>query len=166
MLERGTVVATGPGSVDVAIEPSGACETCAGGCTEGANGKRLLEGVADTLGARPGDMVEVHTPVFARRRAQRLVYVVPVVAVLFGYLAGFLLANWLGIAPDAVGAAFAIATGAASLVSLKRFERSFGRADGHPRVRAIIARGHSRSPGNPEYSDGPSHLSRRESTRE
>jgi positive regulator of sigma E activity len=149
MLERGTVVSTGSRTVDVAIEPSESCDTC-GGCAEGAGGKRLLEGVIDAHDARPGDFVEVETPAFARRRAQGLVYVVPVVALVFGYLAGFLLGNWVEIAPDAVGAVFAIAAGAVSLVSLKRYERSFGRTDGQPKVRAIIARGRSRSPEIPE----------------
>lgn len=165
MRERGIVVSTGPGIVEVAIEPSASCETC-GACAEGAGGKRLLGGVVDTHDARPGDSVEVETPSSARRRAQCLIYVVPVGALVFGYMVGFLLGNWLEIAPDAVGAVSAIAAGVVALVSLKRYDRSFGDAEGQPRVRAIIARGRNRAPGIPEKTDGLSHQSRRESTRE
>jgi positive regulator of sigma E activity len=153
MHERGTVVSAAGGMVDVAIEPSESCETC-GACAEGAGGKRLLEGVLDTHGASPGDTVEVETPMSVRRRAQWLVYVVPVVATIGGYLAGFLLGTWAEFAPDAVGAVFAIAAGAASLVSLKRYDHSFGGTDGQPKVRAIIARGRSRTPEKPEQADG------------
>ena len=145
MRERGTVVSAADGRVTVAIVPSESCATC-GACAEGAGGKRLLEGVVDTHGAHPGDTVEIETPASARRRAQGLVYVVPVVALVVGYLAGYLLGNWVQLAPDVIGAVFAITAGAASLVSLRRYERSFEGAEVQPRVRAIIARGRSRFP--------------------
>ncbi|MDF1543026.1 MAG: SoxR reducing system RseC family protein [Anaerosomatales bacterium] len=147
MRECGTVVSAADGRVSVAIVPSESCATC-GACAEGAGGKRLLESIVDTHGARPGDTVEVETPAAARRRAQRLVYVVPVAAVVLGYLAGFLLANWVQLAPDVAGAVLAISAGAASLVSLRRYERSFEGAEVQARVRAIIARGRSRFPGD------------------
>ncbi|MBE0416959.1 MAG: SoxR reducing system RseC family protein [Coriobacteriia bacterium] len=163
MREQGTVVSAVSGRLDVAIEPSESCETC-GACAKGAGGKRLLVGVLDTHGARPGDTIEVETPRSARRRAQGLVYVVPVVALVCGYLAGFLLGTWAEFAPDAVGALLAIGAGAIALVSLKRYEGAFRRENEQPRVRAIIARGRSRSPESPEHVDGLSHETRREST--
>ncbi|MFU8890351.1 MAG: SoxR reducing system RseC family protein [Anaerosomatales bacterium] len=147
MRECGTVVSAADGRVSVAIVPSESCAAC-GACAEGAGGKRLLEDVADSHRAQPGDTVEVETPAAVRRRAQRLVYVVPVGALVIGYLAGYLLGNWVQLAPDVVGAVFAIAAGAASLVSLRRYERSFEGAEVQPRVRAIIARGRSRFPGD------------------
>jgi len=140
--ERGRVIRVSDGTVDVAIEPSEACGTC-GGCAEGAGGKRLLEGVIDTQGARPGDTVEVETPYQARRRAQGLVYVVPVTAVIAGYLAGFLLGAWTETAPDVLGAVVSIGAGVLAIVSLRRFDRRFEGAGEKPRVRAIIARCHS-----------------------
>ncbi|MDY0087044.1 MAG: SoxR reducing system RseC family protein [Coriobacteriia bacterium] len=142
MLERGIVVAVRAGSVDVAIEPSEACETC-GGCAEGAAGKRLLQGVVDTCGARRGDEVEVETSGQARRRAQGLVYVVPVVAIVGGYVAGFLLGTLLEFAPDALGAVVGIGASIVALISVTRLDRRFEIDGGMPRVRAIIARCHS-----------------------
>lgn len=139
MRERGTVVRVTGGTVDVAIEPSEACETC-GGCAEGASGKRLLEGVLNEQGAGVGDTVEVETPLRARRRAEGLVYVVPVTALAGGYLAGFLLGTWARFAPDALGAVIGIGAGTLALVSLRRFDRRFEADGGMPRVRAIIAR--------------------------
>lgn len=155
MLERGTVVSATGGTVDVAIEPSEACETC-GACAEGAGGKRLLEGVVDAHRAAVGDTVEIETPLRARRRAQWLVYVVPVVAIVTGYLAGFLLGTWAEFAPDAVGALVAIVAGVAALASLTRYDQAFEQTDEKPRVRAIIARCRSRAPGSSGHTDGPS----------
>lgn len=154
MHERGTVVSVADGRVSVAIEPSKECETC-GACAEGAGGKRILEGVLDVHGARPGDTVEIETPAGARRRAQGLVYVVPVVALVAGYVAGFLLGTWLEFAPDATGAVVAIGAGAAALLSLRRHDQAFGRPEDQPRVRAIIARGRSRPPEQTVPADRP-----------
>ena len=145
MLERGMVVAAGMGTVDVSIEPSASCETC-GACALGASGQRVLEGVVDEFGAAVGDTVEIETSARARRRAQTLVYVVPVVALVIGYLAGFLLGSWTGIAPDAVGAVLALAAGALALLALRRTERGAGHPHEQPRVRAIIARCRDCSP--------------------
>jgi positive regulator of sigma E activity len=153
VLERGIVVSASGGTLDVSIEPSEACETC-GACAEGAGGKRLLEGVVDVHGAAVGDTVEVETPVRTRRRAQWLVYVVPVVATMAGYLAGFLLGTWAEFAPDAVGALVAIGAGVLALASLRRYERAFAQTDEKPRVRAIIARCRSRAPGSSGHTGG------------
>lgn len=142
MLEHGIVVAVHASTVDVAIEPSESCETC-GGCAEGAAGKRLLQGVEDVFGARCGDEVEVETSNRARRRAQGLVYVVPVVMMVLGYLAGFLLGSTVEFAPDALGAVVGISAGVAALISVTRLDRRFEKDGGMPRVRAIIARCHS-----------------------
>ncbi len=139
MRERGTVVCVTGDMVHVAIEPSAACEAC-GGCAEGVGGKRLLEGALNDQGAGVGDTVEVETPLRARRRAQGLIYVVPVTAIGGGYLAGFLLGTWAKFAPDALGAVIGIGAGALALVSLRRFDRRFEVAGEAPRVRAIIAR--------------------------
>lgn len=165
MLERGTVISRADGTVHVAIEPSEACATC-GACAEGAGGARVLEDVVDALGAAVGDTVEVETPLRARRRAQGLVYVVPVAAIIAGYLAGFLLGTWANVAPDAVGAVLALVGGVAALVSVSRFDRYFRGADDQPRVRAIIARCRDRAPRTGRDVDGVFQQSRRESTRE
>ncbi len=146
MHERGTVVAVDDGSALISMESSADCEVC-GACAKGAAGARLLEGVVDEHGVRPGDLVEVETPAAARRRAQGLAYVVPVMAALSGYVAGFLLGSWIGINTDVSGAVAAIGAGAVALASLKRFDRFFGRGEVQPRVRAIIARVNGDYPG-------------------
>jgi positive regulator of sigma E activity len=140
--EQGTVVAVHDGTVDVRLEPSEACESC-GACVEAATGGRFLEGVPAAANFRPGDRVLLDVPSSARRRALWLVYVVPVVALVAGYLAGFLLSSRLGINPDIAGAVTALACGAAALAWLPRASRNWREK---PQVHAIIARGHGAYP--------------------
>ena len=140
MLERGTVTHVASGSADVLIAPSEKCEEC-GVCSEGVGGIRLMEGARDAIGVTVGDVVEVETPLRARRRAQLLVFVAPVGALVLGYLAGYLLGPMLGIAGDTLGAVLALAAAAGTFLSLRRVRAtSIGQKDGMPRVRAIIAR--------------------------
>lgn len=138
MRESGRVVRVHDGNVDVLIRPSESCESC-GICSEGAGGLRLLEGVGDPIGARVDDTVMVETPGSSRQRAQLRLYVVPVVALVLGYLAGFLLSTMVGVDPDVGGAVFSLLAGAAALATVPRSEAAT--QDG-PVVRAIIARGH------------------------
>ena len=103
MLERGTVVAADQGRADIMIMPTEKCDDCEI-CSEGAGGRRVLEGAIDPLGVAPGDVVELETPLRARRRAQLLVFVFPVVALVVGYLAGYLLSSVVDMDPDTLGA--------------------------------------------------------------
>ena len=141
MLEQGTVTRVADGRADVWITPSEKCEEC-GACAEGAGGMRLMQGALDDIGVNVGDAVSVETPPQARRRAQLLVFVVPVVMLAAGYLAGYLLAGYLGLDRDALGAVCALAAAAAAFLSLRRASATGrGERDGSPRVHAIIARG-------------------------
>ena len=141
MLEEGTVTRAAAGRADVLITPSEKCEEC-GVCSEGAGGVRLMEGARDPIGVEVGDVVRVETPLPARRRAQLLVFVVPVVMLVAGYLAGYLLAPYLGVGRDTLGAVCALAAATVAFLSLRRVRAtSVGEKDGLPWVRAIIARG-------------------------
>lgn len=143
MLERGVVTASSMGHVDVVMQTSPACAGC-GACSEGESGARLLKGVVDTLGAAPGDTVEVSTPQATRRRAQWLAYILPVVSLVGGYLAGFLLSEGLGVTPDTGGAVLGLAAGAAAIAATRLAGRNAAGADRYaPRVHAIISRGQS-----------------------
>lgn len=148
MREIGTVAAVREGEVDVLIRPSESCESC-GICTEGAGGHRLLEGVANGLNVGAGDTVTVETPDAARHRAQVRVYVIPVIALVVGYLAGFLLSKSIGIDSDTGGAVCALLAGAAALMMVPR--HTVG-SQGEPTVRDIIARSY------PPDSQGPAGL--------
>jgi sigma-E factor negative regulatory protein RseC len=141
MLEQGTVVSASDGRADIMITPTDECDDCEI-CTEGAGGRRILEGAVDPIGVAPGDVVELETPLRARRAAQLLIFVFPVVALVLGYLAGYLLSAVLETDPDTLGAAGAITAAVLALLALRgvRVRASDG-TDETPRVHAIIARG-------------------------
>jgi positive regulator of sigma E activity len=119
VIESGTVIAVRPdGTIDVTMVCSSDCATC-GACGESTGGSRVLEALPNLPGARVGDTVAIEVSPQARGRAQWLVYVVPVGALVTGYLAGFLLGNVLNIAPDTVGALVALAAGGLALYVLR-----------------------------------------------
>lgn len=146
MRERGTVVRVSEAGVDVEMLSSEACANC-GACSESSGEKRLLGGVRSSMQLEPGDVIELEIPAVGRRRAQVLVFVLPVCALVLGYLAGFLLFSQLGANPDTGGAVIGIAAGALSLLSLRRVGRTVGSDRYEPRVHAIISRGSERRSG-------------------
>lgn len=139
MIERGTVAAVRPGVADVMLQSGPECADC-GSCSLAAGGSRLLEGVEDAFGVRVGDYVEVETQAAARRYAQRKVFVVPVIAIMGGYLAGFLLGSGLGIAPDSIGALSALVCGGFAFAAVRNKGRAHRGLPANPvYIRAIIA---------------------------
>jgi sigma-E factor negative regulatory protein RseC len=142
MIERGTVVRAADGRADIMVTPAEECDGCEI-CTEGAGGRRVLEGALDPLGVHEGDVVELETPDRARHVAQLLVFVFPVVALILGYLAGYLLSSLVEMDSDTVGAVCAVGAAAIALISLRRVRvKAADGSDETPRVRAIIARAH------------------------
>ena len=141
VIERGVVSAVAEGGVDVRIDssPSAGCKTC-GHCGVGEGGTMLMSGVADSLGVRLGDTVEVELPEGARLRTSALAYGLPVLGLVVGYLAGFLLGSGVGVDPDGTGALVAAATAVGTFVLARRWcVETIGRERFRPRVRAIIS---------------------------
>lgn len=138
MREQGTVIAARDGAVDVRLSPSDACASC--GACAAADGASVLEGVPDSFGAGVGDIVEIEVPEQARTRARFVVLGLPILGLLGGYLAGFLLGEGIGISPDGLGAVTALTS---VFVVMLWFPRMSARREADERyrvrVRAIIA---------------------------
>lgn len=140
-LERGTVTAREGQYADVSMGLSAKCEGCKLCATDGG-GELVMRAVFDPIGARVGDVVEIELPAAVKRTAAVALYVVPVVALLLGYLAGDLLGTVTGIDRDVTGAIGAITAVVAALAGLGGRERAMSRSHtSSPQVRAIIARG-------------------------
>ncbi len=142
MHERGKVITVRDGAVDVRMEVSAACGGCTM-CARGANGETVMRDVLDTLGSTVGDTVDIVIPDTVRAKAAAAVFIVPVACMLAGYLAGFLLGGWLGIAPDVGGLVVALLSANIAVLGVRFAERkvaSNGRCT--PKVDAIIARSH------------------------
>ncbi len=144
MHERGRVITVRDGAVDVRMETAGGCDGCSA-CTRGPAGETVMHDVVDHLGATVGDTVDVLIPDTVRAKAATAVFVVPVVCMLLGYLAGFLLGRWMGIAPDVSGLVLALLSANVAVIGVRLAERKLSSDEQYmPKVNAIIARGHGR----------------------
>lgn len=138
MREQGTVVAVRPGAVDLVMTPGDGCGDCTACSASGTN--LLLEGVPAPDGLHVGDVVDVETPQAERTRARALVFVVPVVALVLGYVAGFLLGAVVPVSRDSLGAVMALTCGALTFALVAKLgSRVTGGTAVRVRVRAIIS---------------------------
>ncbi|PKQ29959.1 MAG: hypothetical protein CVT60_02660 [Actinobacteria bacterium HGW-Actinobacteria-10] len=138
MAEEGTVIAARPGEIDVLLSASSACAGCK--ACAAASGGMLMEHIPVDGSFHEGDRVEVEVKPQATARARALVFGLPIIAVLSGYVAGFLLGGALGVARDSAGAVGAILSIAAVLYAGARYDTT--QADKRSedvRVRAIIS---------------------------
>lgn len=142
--ETGTVIAARGDLAEVECQRHSTCGACA---ANGACGTSLLERhfgrrqilltVHNPLGARPGDQVVVGVPEGALLSASVAAYLVPLLAMVAGALAGAGAGeSWPDSAAliQVLGAAAGLAAG---LMWLARFSRARGR---DPRYRAVILR--------------------------
>lgn len=144
MHERGRVITVRDGSVDVRMEQHAGCAGCSG-CTREPSGETIMHAVLDTHGATVGDTVDIVIPDTVRSRAAAAVFVVPVACMLLGYLAGFLLGRWLGVAPDLSGLAGAVLLASVAFIGVRLAERKLSADEQfQPKVNAILSRGHDR----------------------
>ena len=101
-----------------------------------------IEGVRNRPGAVIGDEVEVEIPEGADTRAGIIVFLVPAVGLLAGYVVGYLAGLALGVKPDLGGAVGAVAAILVALLVLRaRGRDALSDERYRPRVRAIIAPG-------------------------
>ena len=155
IVERGIVQAASAGSVDVRVSGGSACESCGACCHVDRDGV-TIEGAIDTFGASVGDEVEVEIPEGADTRAGVIVFIVPAVGLLAGYLAGAMIASALGLNADLGGAVGAVAAIVTALLVLRvRGRQALSGERYRPRVRAIIAPGLSAAPADGSGSEIP-----------
>lgn len=144
MHERGRVITVHDGAVDVRMEKHTECAGCSA-CARGPEGETIMQGVRDALGATVGDTVDVVIPDQVRSRAAAAVFVVPVLCMLLGYLAGFLLGRWLGVSPDLAGVVGALASANIAVLGVRAAERKLSSEERYmPKVNAIISRSYDR----------------------
>jgi len=149
MSEQGTVVAVRPGVVDLAMLPGDGCGSCTACSASGET--LLLENVPAPAGLAVGDVVEIDTPSSVRTRARALVFITPVLALILGYMAGFLLSSVVPVPSDTLGAIVALTCGAGAFAAVARWGGpESGDAHVKLRVRAIIAQAE-----RPLDSEGP-----------
>jgi positive regulator of sigma E activity len=140
IVEHGTVIGVGPGSVDVRVKATEACANCSH-CSRVDKDGMVIGDVGNDLGAEEGDTVEVEIPPGTDIRAGIYAYILPVVALLVGYGVGNALGTLMRWDADLTGAAFAVLGVAVGMLTMRSRARKVLSSDRfRPRVRAIIAR--------------------------
>jgi positive regulator of sigma E activity len=144
MIECGEVVGVGPGSVDVRVSRTDACASCSH-CTKVDKDGMVITDVRNDMDAVEGDQVEVEIPPGTDIRAGVYAYILPVVALLLGYLVGFTIGKLAGWDADLTGAVLAILGVAAGMLGMRSRARKVLSSDRfRPRVHAIMARASAR----------------------
>jgi sigma-E factor negative regulatory protein RseC len=96
MREQGMVTrVTPPDGVEVSLQASEACGRC-GACHPGTEGRVCIEAVA-VPGVKTGDMVEIEISTGGVVTASFVVYLLPVVFLMVGYISGSMLTGFFSI---------------------------------------------------------------------
>jgi sigma-E factor negative regulatory protein RseC len=134
--EEGIVTKVDGALAEVRTMKSAACEACSakGFCHDG--GREMTVSVLNTVQARPGDRVRLEIATGAFVKVMFLLYIVPVLALLVGALAGLALSGDGAAAPGAL-AGFVLAV---SFIRA-RGRRMGGMAAYQPRIARILERG-------------------------
>ncbi len=142
--EKGIVVKIVGERVRVVVPRSGACQGCsekASGCGCGllGNDPEAVVTALNEAGAKPGDLVEISLPEKVLLWAAAAVYLLPMVFLVAGSIAGHLLSDRLLVSADAaavVGAAAGLFLGVAATWTISRYAaRSHGIS---PRITGIL----------------------------
>ncbi|MDP8235243.1 MAG: SoxR reducing system RseC family protein [Candidatus Erginobacter occultus] len=150
--ERGRVIETAGNRVRVRLDRNDSCQTC-GLCLFGREGRGMILESENEIGAAPGDRVEMELERRDPLSGAFLLFGLPLLAVLAGAGAGWLLARALGLSPDGGSVLLAAIFLAGTFFLVRRLERRRGRAGEGARVIRVIsgmeptARGNDRDRG-------------------
>ena len=148
--EKGIVAALSKHKAQVRVQKSSACASCEArhACHIHGNKEMIVE-VANDLQAKAGDLVEISVPTRSFLRISLLVYLLPVLALIFGAYAGGVCAPSLGLQStlaSVLGGALAMGI---SFNVLRRIDRAAqNRADFGPRMTRVLINVKARQPGD------------------
>lgn len=140
--EQGIVVRVEDGKAWVRTTPTSACEGCSakGSCHSVGEEKEVR--VLNSPGARVGDRIVLCMDTGPLLRATFLLYVVPILSLLFGALAGEWLARSIGEDPSTGAALLGCFAFAAALAFVRLRGNRLARREAYqPRITRIIGHG-------------------------
>lgn len=121
------------------------CKHCAamGSCQVGSDNKSMLVEAHNVLGAQVGDKVKIETSTKSFLQSSFMLYIVPLIALLFGAIAGNLVGQRLvgGPDPNLLSAIIGVAFFAGSFVIIRVGTRALHREDFMPRITRILPAG-------------------------
>ena len=138
MLERGKVIEINGDRAKVSLPFKEGCSTC-GKCTLGKGGKYMRMEADNTAGARAGDDVMVEIPERDPLAAACLLFGIPLLGLLVGGGAGYLIFFLQGADPNAGAGIIGLVTMTAIFILLHRREkRLLKKTGGRIKIEKII----------------------------
>ena len=126
----------------VMCKKSSLCENCAtsGSCAMGDDGRSRLIEVQNTLGAVVGDQVCIATTTKSFLQSSFLIYIVPLIALVIGAVAGKLVGERLdtGLDPNLFSAIFGVFFMAGSFVLLRVGTSALEKEAYMPKIVAVL----------------------------
>ena len=141
--EIGTVVELkGKHTVLVMCKKSSLCENCAseGNCTIGDDSRTRLIEVGNPIGAQVGDRVRIVTSTQSFLTSSFLLYIVPLIALVAGAIAGKLVGENMstGLDPNILSAIFGVFFMIGSFVILRVGSKALNSEDYRPKVVEVL----------------------------
>lgn len=141
--EVGTVVELkGKHTAVVMCQKSSLCEHCAtsGSCSLGDDAKTRLIDAQNLLGASVGDQVRIATSTKSFLQSSFLLYIVPLIALVAGAIAGKLIGDYLetGLDPNLLSAVFGVFFMIGSFVTLRVGSQALVAESYMPKIVAIL----------------------------
>ncbi|MEJ2470131.1 MAG: SoxR reducing system RseC family protein [Desulfuromonadales bacterium] len=141
--ENGTVVALKDDhTAIVSCQKSSLCENCATKdcCTLGDDNRSRQIEVKNGLGARVGDQVRIATTTRSFLQSSFLLYIVPLIALVIGAIAGLLIGERfdVGLDPNVMSAIFGMFFMVGSFVILRVGSRALSQETYMPTIVAIL----------------------------
>lgn len=143
MREQGVVTRIiAPGQVEVTLQASAACDRCSA-CHRNAEGAFAIE-ASDAAGAKDGDSVEIEISTEGVVAASFVVYLLPILFMIAGYVSGAKLTSFfhIRISDEAGGIVGALLFLAASFLVVRGYDAAVRRKGTlRARVTKVISRG-------------------------
>jgi len=138
MLETGKIIEAKGNRVKISLPLKEGCSAC-GKCTLGRGGKYMFLEAENSVGARIGDEVMVEIPERDPLIAALLLFGIPLLGLLIGGGAGYMLFLSCGGDPNAGGGLIGLITMAGVFIILRRRERQLmKKANGGIRIVTIL----------------------------
>jgi len=139
--ERGTIEKTDRGKAFVRVQKNSACAHCESkGMCQVDNEREMVVEVENILGVGPGDQVEIMVPTGSFMKISLMVYMLPILAFMFGAFMGDNLAEKLSLNPSLSAIIGGIGLMSIFFYILKKLDKVIGGNRRYtPRLTRIIA---------------------------
>jgi sigma-E factor negative regulatory protein RseC len=121
--ENGIVIGLRGGKARIRLERQEACSGCHGLCLFDENSRSMVAEAENALGARVGDRVKIELAGEGAARSGFILYILPLLSFLAGFVAGDAVGRSIGINSEVAGVISGIALVALTYFVIHRWQR-------------------------------------------